>query len=389
LSQRPNYLWAFLFGNFLIGTGVLVPAGMANQLGTYFDKTPSEVGLLMLISGIVVGLGAPIFAALTARLDRRGLLVSMLLLYAVGHGLSALLGDFTTLAIVRAFTIVSAAVFTPQAAACMGALLPANERPSAIAFIFIGWSVAAVVGVPLSNLIAEIYGWQWVYVAISVLSFCGAIAVGRTLPMGLVVPPLNLASWKQALTTPALLAVFLVTLISFVGQFVIFSYAAPILAKAFAATPVMISIAFAVMGLAGLIGNSLAARFVGRLGVPRVIAISLLIMCCGYLVFALAFGNIVGALLGMTLVGLGTFSSNSLQQSRLASLVPAIASATIALNTSVVYLGQALGTLLGGKVMAVSMSSTTAWLAFGLVALALVVSVWAERVKVPSVLLKT
>ena len=51
---------------------------------------------------------------------------------------------------VRAVTVLGAAVFTPQAAAAIGHMAAPQERGRAITFIFIGWSVASVVGLPMS-----------------------------------------------------------------------------------------------------------------------------------------------------------------------------------------------------------------------------------------------
>ena len=48
-------LWAMVFGNFVIGTGVLLPAGMLNQLSAELHVDTTTAGLLLLVGGIVVG----------------------------------------------------------------------------------------------------------------------------------------------------------------------------------------------------------------------------------------------------------------------------------------------------------------------------------------------
>jgi MFS family permease len=70
-------------------------------------------------------------------------------IYAVGHGLAALAPEFWSLLSIRTVTMFAAALFTPQAAATVGLLVPPERRSEAIAFIFIGWSLASVVGIPL------------------------------------------------------------------------------------------------------------------------------------------------------------------------------------------------------------------------------------------------
>ena len=83
-------------------------------------------------------------------------------------------------------------------------------------------------------------------------------------------------------------------------------------------------------------------------------------------------------LIGGALWGLGGFASNSLQQSRLVALAPALASATVALNTSVVYLGQSLGSAAGGRLVDTN-AHLMPWAGAGFMVLALVLSVTAAR----------
>jgi MFS transporter, DHA1 family, inner membrane transport protein len=384
VTASQNTLWALLFGNFLIGTGVLIPAGMLNQLGQHFNLTPSVTAQLMLISGVVVGIGAPLAAALTSRIERRFLLTFALLLYVIGHLASGITDDFMLLQIFRALTVVGAAIFTPQAAATLGVLLPPEKRPGAIAFIFIGWSIAAVVGVPVANLMADNFGWQSVYLTMAALSAVGLAWVWSSVPPKVFTPPLNLASWKQALVDPVIVTVLAVTLVSFIGQFVVYSYVAPILTKGFGADAKLVSLGFAASGLAGVFANSIASRVAHRLGVDTVIGAGLALIAIGMLVLALGFGTFAFAMIALAIVGAGNFSSNSLQQSRLAQIAPAIAGATIALNTTFVYVGQAVGTWIGGRVISAGVTSTSAYVAAGFAIVALTLSIMAHRMKTKS-----
>jgi MFS transporter, DHA1 family, inner membrane transport protein len=372
-------LWAFLFGNLIIGTGVLLPAGLLNVLMADFSLTASQAGRLMLVGGIVVGIGAPVFAALTSRIERRFLLTASLLLYAAGHLASALAPSFDLQLIIRAVTVVGAAIFTPQAASTVGLLVPTEKRAAAIAFIFIGWSAASVAGIPLGTLLADILGWRWVYALMGGLALISALAVWLTLRPGLYVTPLSAAAWKSALSSPLLWLVFLVTLCSMSGQFTLFGYIAPILKQGFGANAQAISVMFAVVGLSGVFGNTLASRVVGRLGVDRVIAVGLLSLCVGFFGVALSWGNLTAAMVAAIFWGLGSFSSNSLQQSRLVALAPPLAAATVALNTSVVYLGQSMGSWTGGKLVDSGHMTSAPYVALGFMAAALALSVMATR----------
>jgi MFS transporter, DHA1 family, inner membrane transport protein len=90
-------------------------------------------------------------------------------------------------------------------------------------------------------------------------------------------------------------------------------------------------------------------------------------------------GQIVPAMIAAAFWGFGSFSSNSLQQSRLVALAPHLAAATVALNTSVVYLGQSLGSVAGGRMVDGGQMTATPFVALGFMSAALVLSLLAER----------
>src|ERR1043165_1039092 len=96
-SSPQGALTALFAGNFIIGTGILLPAGMLNDLSAGLDVSPATAGTLMVAGGF----GAPLFATLTSSFDRRLLLVGSLVYYAIGHALSALAPEFWSLLAIR------------------------------------------------------------------------------------------------------------------------------------------------------------------------------------------------------------------------------------------------------------------------------------------------
>ena len=345
-------LWALFAGNFIIGTGILLPAGMLNDLSAGLGVSPATAGILMVAGGIVIGFGAPLFATLTSGLDRRLLLVGSLVYYALGHALSALAPEFWSLLVVRALMVISAGIFTPQAAATVGIMVPPEKRAGAVAFIFIGWSIASVLGMPAGSLIGAFLGWRLAFALMAVLALLAAALVWRTLPAGLHTGRLSLKAWRDVFFDPVLVVILLVTLASACGQFTVFSYMALLFKEMLGASPGLIALLLASLGLAGVIGNSIAARFVHRVGIDRMTLCAFLAMLMGMIAFSVSGGILVGAVASIAIWGLGTFSSNSLQQSRLIAHAPALASASVALNTSTIYLGQAIGAAVGAKLVA-------------------------------------
>ena len=376
-------LWLLAFGNFLIGTSVLMPAAMLTDLSTSFKTDVGTAGHLLLVTGLIIGIGAPILAALTSKLDRRMLLAGVLLLNAAGHLASVISQSFPELVFARIAIAIAAAIFSPQAAASVTLIVQPEKRDAAVAFVFVGWSAAMVVGVPVSGLVSQGLGWQSAYVLMAGLSILGALFLWATLPQKLYAKAITLSAWRSALKNPVIVALLLVTFLSLTGQFAIFSYLSPLLAALFSAGTVDVAFAFAVAGATGVAGNIIASRLAVKFSAQALIVIALSLMATGAIILNFSGGVFALGLFAVAIWGFGSFSSTSLQQGRLATTAPQLASATISLNTSSVYLGQAAGVTAGGFAFATGHSAAVTWVALLplVAAIALSTAIWIKPEK--------
>jgi predicted MFS family arabinose efflux permease len=378
--------WALMSGNFAIGCGVMVVGGSLNDLVRSLQVSVALGGQLIAVAAAMMAFGAPLLAAWMGGFDRRRLLAGALVWYALGHAASALAPTYAALTPVRAATVLAAAVFTPQAAAAIGWLAPPEQRGRAITFVFLGWSVSSVVGMPLHAFIGETYGWRWAFALVAALSAVAAVWVWRVVPDGVKPPPLNLRAWRDVFTHPALMAVVAVTAMSAAGQFTVFSYFAPYYRQVLGASAAEISLLFGWFGLFGLIGNVLLSRHIDRIGASRAVGWTLALMALSMLLWPLAGGAVAMAAV-LVPWALGCFSSNSGQQARLGISAPALAPALMALNTSAIYLGQAVGAATGGALVDAAGPDAPAaapyallhWVGLAWLLAAVAVSGWAAR----------
>ena len=377
-TPLPRVLWPLLFGNFVIGTGVMVVPGTLNDISVSLNISVATAGQLIAAAAALMCLGAPLLASVVAGWDRRRLLALSLVWYAVFLALSAWMPSFGSLLIVRVLTVISPAIFTPQAAACVGLLVPPEQRGRAITFVFLGWSVASVVGMPLGAFIGGTLGWRSAFGVVALLSVVGAVWVWRAMPDGIKPPALSRAAWGEALRSPSLMLCVAVTLLYSAGQFVLFSYFAPYFKSTLAATPLQLSLLFAWFGAFGLLGNILMSRHVDRMGAPRAVMWGVGAMALSLLLWPLG-SNLVLVALVLIPWALGCFASNSAQQARLVGIAPALASGSIALNTSAMYAGQALGAGSGGWLIAHDGMGSLHWFALAGLIASMAMSRWATR----------
>jgi len=106
---------------------------------------------------------------------------------------------------------------------------------------------------------------------------------------------------------------------------------------------------------------------------------ALVVVMIGLLAWSLSGASVLLAAVGLAIWGIGGGPAVATQQARLIAADPMAASATVALNTSLLYAGQAVGTALGGWTISTGHESWSGGVAIALIAIALFASIIAER----------
>lgn len=372
-------LVALAFGNFVIGSGALSVPGMIGPLAAGLDVGVPDAGRLIAAFAGTLCVLTPPLAAFTSRFDRRALLVAMLLLYVVGHAAAALAPSYATLVAIRVGTAIGAGLFTSQAAGVAGLLFAPEKRGGAIAFVFVGWSIASVAGMPLSAWIAATHGWREAFATVSLLAIVATVWVWRALPGGLRVAPIDRAAWGRLLRHPVLLPTIAVTAIHAWAQFTVFAYFTVILRDAFGPDRAWLTGLLVLFGVMGIAGNVAAVRAIDRVGAVPIIVLCLVTMTAANALLAIGRSGPAVLIAGTVLWGLACFAINSATQVRLVALVPALAPVSIALNSSAIYFGQAAGAETGGRMLAWHGIPALYWACLPIFGVAIAVCLWASR----------
>ncbi len=378
-------LLVLCFGNSIIGTGTLIVPGMLPALAHGLGVNVPVAAQLITAFAFTVCLTAPPLAALTARFDRRTLLVAVQLLFAAGHVASAFASSLNELLVLRVLSSVGAALFTAQAASTAALLVPTERRGSAIAFVFVGWSIASVVGMPLGAYVSETVGWPAGFAIVGVGALLAAAMVHLTIPRGLMIVPIGRAMWASLFGNRRLMLAIAVTAIQAAAQFTVLAFLVPSFKTLFNASPETISILLVAFGATGVAGNIIGARMVDRIGAAKVTLLGLISMLTSHVLWLLVPGSWLLLVAFLLLWGIGCFSTNSAQQARLVMLSPLHAPVSVAMNSSAMYFGQAVGTAAGAAVLA-GVAGPFAYSALALISIPLfiasiVVSLLADRKK--------
>lgn len=364
---------ALMLGNLVTGCSVLAPAGMLGELSGDLGVSIRDAGLLITFGAMVLCIGSPLTAWLTSRIERRTLLAATLAILALTNAASAFAPDYTSLLVIRLVMLAVGALYTPQAAGTAALIVPTEKRGSTIAYIFLGWSLAAAIGLPLITLIGSRYGWRTVYGGIGVIGCLSFLLLAWRLPGGLVGAPVDLKTWADVGRNRMILLLLLVTTLQMSGQFVVFTFMGPLLNRLTQAGPDAVGLVFALYGVFGFVGIAIATRIVDAWGAYKTSLLFTAVLLTGVTGWALGAGIYPLMAGSVAIWGLGFASTNSMQQVRLVTAAPALASASVSLNTSVLYIGQAVGSAIGGLLFARDWLYAAGYVAMGFVVLALLV----------------
>lgn len=339
---------ALLIGNFVIGTSVVAPAGILNELSSDLHVSIREASYLIAFGSAVLCIGSPVMSWLTSNLDRRLALAGAMLVIALAHIASAFVTTFWSLLAIRMVMLLAAAFFTPQAASLAGVVAVPEKRASAVAFVFIGWSLALALGVPLVTVIASRYGWPASYLAIGAIGMACFVLLCFAVPGRFITPPVDLRTWAALFRSPLILTLLAITAIIACAQFMVLTFIAPLLVLLGKTDADGISRAILLFGVAGFTGSIVAARIVGPIGPFTTSLFFAGAVATGMAAWSVGSGAFLTMLPGVLIWGFGFSAINSLQQARLVLAAPALSAGAVALNTSVLYIGQAAGSTMGG-----------------------------------------
>ncbi|MFZ4758557.1 MAG: MFS transporter [Burkholderiaceae bacterium] len=351
-TRLPAILWVLALGNLVVGTGGFMIGGIVEPLSRSLGVSVSATGQLMTMYSVANAIAAALLVALVGRFDARTVMLGAMILLGAANAASALAANWGELAVARVAMACGAGLFTPTAAALGVALVPPQARGRALSVIFAGIGLSYVIGLPFGAWAGQSsYGWPLAFWGV----VAGALAVLVLLlraPRGVPTAPASLGGFGSLLTDRRAVLGLAITAVYFSSIFSIFSYIGAFL-REYAGVPASgIAPVLIAFGIAALGGTFAGGTLADRLGPTRL----LYGICAGFLlVFTLLAsmpgrtGPLIAAFLCWGVIGFAFYAA---QQSRLVSLAPKQATAMLALNASMIYVGTGAGSAIGGAVIA-------------------------------------
>ncbi|MDQ8737845.1 MFS transporter [Paenibacillus sp. LHD-38] len=354
------YLLAII--SFLVGTSEFIIAGILDKVAADIGVSVSAAGQLITVFSLAYAFGTPILMAVSARMERRRLLLYSLGVFAVGNLIALILPGFEFLIVSRVILALSTGVFVVTALTVAAKLAPPGKQGSAIATLVMGFSTALIIGVPLGRLAASFYDWKLIFGVIGLLGLLAMLIIVTAIPQTDGEAPVPLRNQLALLKQPKIAIALTVTFLWIGGYSIVYTYISPFLLTVTKLSEQGVSIGLFAFGIASLFGSKFGGFSTDKWGAPRTLVSGMLFHTIALVLLSIAGQSPIIVFPLLMLWAFTAWSSGPTQQYHLMSLAPEASGIMLSLNSSILQLGMAAGAGLGGVIVEQASLNSISWI---------------------------
>ncbi|EPO5225202.1 sugar transporter [Enterobacter hormaechei] len=342
---------------FIFNTTEFVPVGLLSDIAASFHMETAQVGIMLTIYAWVVALMSLPFMLLTSQMERRKLLIGLFVVFIASHVLSFMAWNFTVLVISRVGIAFAHAVFWSITASLAIRLAPAGKRAQALSLIAIGTALAMVLGLPIGRIVGQYFGWRTTFFAIGMGALITLVCLIKLLPKLPSEHSGSLKSLPLLMRRPALMSIYLLTVIVVTAHYTAYSYIEPFVQVVAGFSANFATVLLLILGGAGIIGSILFGKLGNKHASALVSSAIGLLLACLLLLMPAAGSESHLAILSLfwgvaiMIIGLG-------MQVKVLALAPDATDVAMSLFSGIFNLGIGAGALVGNQIsLHVSMSA--------------------------------
>ncbi|MEU3843312.1 MFS transporter [Streptomyces sp. NPDC028635] len=364
----PLALLALAVGAFGIGTTEFVMMGLLPDVADDLHISIPAAGHLVSAYALGVVIGAPLLAALTARMSRRTVLIALMVLFVVGNALSAFAPTDATLLAARFLSGLPHGAFFGVGAVVATTMVAPERKARSVSLMFLGLTVANIAGVPVATLIGQHLGWRAAFLGVSVIGLAAIASLAALIPHDHThASATGLRGELAALRSVPVWLALGTTVAGFGALFAAYSYVTPMLTDAAGYADASVTVLLALFGVGATIGNLLGGRLADH-SLRGTLFGGLTSLAVVLALFPLLMHTQITAALAVALLGTAAFVTGSPLQLMVMEKAQAAPSLASSANQAAFNLANAGGAWIGGLALAAGFGTTSPALAGALLA---------------------
>ncbi|WP_274628096.1 MFS transporter [Arvimicrobium flavum] len=269
-------LLALFIAAFAFGTTEFVIAGVLPQVAQGLDVSIPTAGYL--VSGYAIGIavGGPLLTLATARLSRKTLLVGLAIAFTLGQLACALAPDFASMLAIRVAVAIAHGAYFGVAMVVAVGLVREDQRGTAVALVLAGLTISNIVGVPAGTAIGNLWSWRATFWAMFGLGLLATAAMLLLLPRntGSSDRPAGFRREVRVLGRQQVWTSLILMLMLMIGQFVPFTYIAPMLQEVTGLDAAFVPWVLLLNGVGATLGVFLGGKLADWKLMPSLIALT-------------------------------------------------------------------------------------------------------------------
>jgi DHA1 family putative efflux transporter-like MFS transporter len=366
-------IYILAFGAFLTGTAEFVVSGILEIIANDLDVSISVAGQLISVYSISYALGAFFLVLLTAKLERKVVLLSSLFLFFIGNIVAFFSYNFIFAMLSRIILAMSGGLFTVVATNYAANLAVPNKKGKAMAAVTTGFTISLAFGVPIGTLTAAYIDWHYIYIIIAGFTLLNLFLLNKLVPKLEAESSVPLKKQLSVIKDRKVVTGLLTTLFWILGYTLVFAYISPILSQGANFRIEMISTTLLVLGIFAFIGTQVGGTMADKWGPSKVITCSLIVHGISLFLMKPFLSSTITILLIIMIWALATWTTTPAMQVYLISLRPNTSEILLSFNTTVMNIGMSIAAGLGGLVIEHTSTLNLSWIGGVMIILALAI----------------
>src|SRR5699024_11595813 len=189
----------------------------------------ATAGQLITVFAVVFAIAGPILLSLTAKVERKKLLLITLFMFFLGNIFTYFSPTFGLIMAARVLTSASAALIIVLALTITPRIVHPAQRAKALGYIIMGISSSLVLGVPIGIVITDFFGWRTIFLGIAILTIGSMILIITYFEKISPRAVQALSEQLKALTNKKIIFAHLATMFMLAGHYSVYAYFTPFL----------------------------------------------------------------------------------------------------------------------------------------------------------------